>query len=282
MLAGYHTAGLLLHDPIEVIGELAHLGYSATAIRPHAGMLHPDRSIFGQQVLRLADARARAGIALVIDLDAKFVRDPFDAEGPSLMSRDESDSAEASAWVCRWIEIAAEVGASLVTFASGPADESPEHLIGGENRDQRDLERLAGRIDPLLDAASSASVRLALCPRAGDVIASVAQFERLRQWLGDRDIELGLAADVGQMLSSGEMPVSDRLIRNLETLACVYLCDRRSGATGDQPIGEGDVAVPRIVGSLRRAGFTGPGIVRVTGHESRGLGPARQATAVFQ
>ena len=147
--------------------------------------------------------------------------------------------------------------------------------------DEQILERLAAQLHGLIDQARRRGVRLALRPRGGDAIATVAQFERLAQWLPEAE-DLYVAADIGEMLAGGELPLGDRLARNLDVLACVYLCDRRSGHVGDQRIGHGEVALPRILRSLQENGFQGPAIVRVEGHSELGFTPAREAIQIFE
>ena len=133
----------------------------------------------------------------------------------------------------------------------------------------------------MIELAGGHDVRLALRPRSGDAIATVAHFERLAQWLADAD-NLFLAADIGEMLIGHELPLADRLARNLDVLACVYLCDRRAGVVGDQRIGHGDVALGRILRSLDEHGFDGPAIVRVEGHAELGFTPAREAIQILE
>ena len=53
MLAGFHAAGMLLHDPVTAIEELAQLGYRCVAIRPHAAFLNPSHSTFATQSMRM-------------------------------------------------------------------------------------------------------------------------------------------------------------------------------------------------------------------------------------
>lgn len=274
MIPGYHTAGLLLHDMGVAVHELAHLGYGCIAIRPHAASLNPRTPGFGQQVLQLADAISRVQIKSVLDIDASFMHHPFRQRGPSLVAAEDSEFEAARGWIEQWIEVADELGSELITFASGRVDPS-DHL-----RDEEILERLATQLGRLIDQTQRHRVRLALRPRSGDAIATVAQFERLGQWLGEAE-NLLLAADIGEMLIGGELPLADRLARNRDALACVYLCDRRAGHEGDQRIGHGDVALSRILRSLADHGFAGPAIVRVEGHSELGFTPAREAIQIF-
>lgn len=274
MIPGYHTAGLLQHDVGDAIGELAHLGYGCVAIRPHPSTLNPQSPWFGEQVLRLADAISRAQVHAVIDIDAPFMHQPMMPRGPSLVAADDGQCAAARRWIEQWVGFAVELGANLVTFSSGMGDRS------GVDSDEQILERLAVTLNGLTEHNKGKPVRLALRPRSGDAIATVAQFERLGQWLAEPE-SLWLAADIGEMLIGGELPLSDRLARNLEALACVYLCDRRAGHSGDQRLGHGDVAVGRILRSLGDHRFQGSVIVRVEGHSELGFTPAREAIQIF-
>ena len=275
MIPGYHTAGLLQHDVSDAVGELAHLGYGCVAIRPHPGTLNPRSPFFGEHMLRLADAISRADIQSVIDVDGLFLHDPMTARGPSLVAVDEHECIAARRWIEQWVGIAAELGSKLITFSSGIGDRS------GFDSDEQTLERLAITLNGLMEHTRDKQVRLALRPRSGDAIATVAQFERLAQWLAEPECLL-LAADIGEMLIGGELPVSDRLGRNPDALACVYLCDRRAGVAADQRIGQGDVALGRIVRSLADQGFRGPAIVRVEGHSELGFTPAQEAIQIFE
>ncbi|MGI9473034.1 MAG: sugar phosphate isomerase/epimerase family protein [Rubripirellula sp.] len=273
MLPGYHTAGLLQHDIVVALEELATIGYRSVAVRPRSGMLAPREDGFGRQVLRVADAISRARLHLVLDLDGHFIDDPWSRRGPSLAAADPSEVERARGSVEAWLEIAGELSAPLITFSSGCS--SAQELAPDESV----LERIAGQIDPLVEAAARKDVRLALRPQHGDAISTVAQFERLQQWL-ETD-ELLLAADIGEMLLGHEMPVADRLARNMDVLACVYLCDRKGGQTTDQPIGRGDVAHQRILQALEKESFSGPVIVRVEGHSELGFTPAAEAIPIF-
>ncbi len=275
MIPGYHTAGLLLHDLGVAIHELAHLGYRCVAVRPHGGNLNPRAADFGQQVVRLADAVAGHQVTLVLDIDGPFLHDPLRRRGPSLVAADQDECDAARKWIEEWIALAGELGSDLITFSTGMADQS------GFELDEQILDRLAGQLNGLIDRASDRQIRLALRPRSGDAIATVAHFERLAQWLAAAE-ELSLAADIGEMLAGGELPVSDRLARNLDALACVYLCDRRAGHAGDQRIGHGEVALGRILRSLDEHGFQGPAVVRVEGHCELGFTPAREAIQIFK
>lgn len=272
MIPGFHVGALLLHDQVAAIAPIVAMGYRCVALRPRIGNLDPTDTRFGERIIRAADAIGRSGITAVIDTDSLYLHDPLSMRGPCLASADAEQAALASEQVGRWIDIASEIGAPLVTLSSGRADDPIA--------DEAVLERLSARLNELADLASRQNVTLALRPRCGDAIATVAQFERLGQWLGEPD-RVGLAADVGEMLLGHEIPVGDRLARNMDALACVYLCDHRSGTTGDQRIGQGDVALSRIVARLATEGYRGPAIIRVDGHSELGYQTATESISIF-
>ena len=275
MIPGFHVGAMLLHDQAEAILEVARLGYRCVAIRPRPGSLDPRESRFGEQVIRLADSIQRAGVSAVIDTDALFMHDRMAARGPTLVTASDSQAAVARAWIERGMDVAVELGSDLITFCSGQSEGPLE-----ETATEQTLERMAGQLDLLAGMAESKEVRLALRPRNGDAIATVAQFERLGQWL-DRPERILLAADVGERLLGHEIPVGDRLSRNLDALACIYLCDHRSGTIGDQRIGQGEVALSRITASLAAQRFSGPAIVRIEGHSQWGFVPAKESLTIF-
>ena len=276
MIRGFHTAGLLWHDEPTAVRELAALGYQCVAVRPRRGGLDPAAEEFPSRAARLGETAEAAGVAVVIDAEAKFLHDPHVVAGPSLVAVDEDQSRAARDWIAGWIERAPQLGSKLVTFAAG-APPSPLALADQEQI----LERLGQRLDELTSLSADAGVGLALRPARGQAVATVAQFERLTQWLADPR-RLGVAADVGEMLLGGEMPLSDRLGRNLEALSCVYLCDARTGVAGDQRIGQGEVALGRLVRALAAKGYVGPAIVRVEGHADAGLVTEAEGLDAFE
>ena len=266
MRPGYHVGGLLLHDPVKVIGELASLGFGTVAVRASAGWLDAGRDDFPVVWKRLSGAAERSEVRLIVDLDAPFLFDPHRSEPPGVVSDDDGDRSKVLEWLSRW---AGEVGdGGWLTLASG-------RLSAGESLSMA-IDSVAdrwGRAAAIVDAAGAT---LAMRPVIGHAVGSVADFLTLTRWL-----DVQLAADVGQMILAGEFPVGDRLLRCLDRLRCVYVCDPGDGS-GDQRIGHGEVATERIVTTLMRADYDGAAVYRVLGHETLGLLPAREAIASFE
>ena len=274
MLPGFHTAGLLQHDLFGAIEELARLGYRAVAVRPQHGRLAQSDPWFGQQLLRLADVTSRHDLQLILDLDTQFLQTAWKIRGPGLSSIKPEEARAARDWIETWVRLASESKASIITFASGKSGQDTNAEI------EPTLTQLAVELDYLVNVASNLGVTLALRPRHGDVVSTVTQWERLQHWL--KTEELGLAADIGEMLQSHEIPLAARLERRREELTCVYLCDRRTGQQEDQPIGSGDVAHARLITALTGIHFAGPAIVRVEGHSHQGLRLAEQGIQLFR
>lgn len=309
MIPGYHAGELWLHEPARAIERLAKIGYRSVAIRPRQGVCVAGDSGFDGQWREICEAATQAGVRLVIDTEAAFVVDPNSGSLPSLASDDDSYADLTVTWIEQWIEVVGRLQASgqgpgeetILSIASGHVENASENEKASENvADESLLERVARRFEKLARKASEAGVVLAVRPAVGHAIASVAQFERLRQWL-QADVSLGLAADIGEMLHAGEMPLVARLQRQSDHLKLVYLCDTGSTYPGldstgpglepteqevdpmlpigrmDVPLGTGELAVDRIVGELAKFTDKMPIIVRVAGHAGAGLVTAQSA-----
>ena len=265
MRLGFHTGSLLLHDEVTASEQLAKVGYQCVAVRPRLGGLLPSDPRFSEQLLRLKHSVEGRQLDVVIDTRGRFIHDPNSVFGPSLADQNESEAEVARRGIESWLETASEIGAHVVTFAAGKTEQPVSESV---------LERLARRIELLLGAAGD--VKLAIQPVTGNAIATVAEFERIKQWL-NHDRSLLLAADVGEMLRGGEFPVGDRLARNLDDLACVYLCEPEISRQRDARVGLGDLDFTRVIEALVRREFGGPVIVRVDGHHELGLQLARES-----
>ncbi|MCC9654728.1 sugar phosphate isomerase/epimerase family protein [Rhodopirellula halodulae] len=290
MTPGYHTSGLLLHDPIALVEPLASMGYRCVAVRPRQGMLASISSSPGalgngsrfeadeSSWERLLQEARLHRCQLVIDTESSFLLDDESASMPCLADSDEERVQKTLDWIQGWIRLAEQKPGTMVTFGSGVHSREEFSLGPSES----DLEHVASRIEQIGEYARRRGVVIALRPASGHAVASVAEFERICQWLPE-SVELGLAADLGEMVSAGEMPLGPRLQRNAERLKIVYLCDHRwpgqpprdlppsTIGRDDTPIGKGELSVRRVTETLGKIGFEGPAVVRVEGHCEQGL-----------
>ena len=217
---------------------------SASRFARRRGGLDPDDDRFQRKLAPFCPACSSVKLTVVIDTEGEFVHDPKISRGPALASEDPDEASAAQQWIQDWIDVADDLGCKLITF-----------FFGQQTRRRKWMNRIWNdwQSGSKLSSAQAGDVKLALRPAAGDVIATVAQFERLKQWLGDTT-QLWVAADVGEMLVGGEFPVGDRLARNLDDLACVYLCEPGMNRSHDRRVGHGDVDLSRVVHSLERQG----------------------------
>ena len=257
MNLGFHTISLPLHDELTAINELAKLGYRTVGVKPRLSGLDPTQSDFHTRLLQLTDAARRLSVELVFDLDAQYMYRAGQRSGASLVSDDMAEADEAQAWIEQWIQVASEYGFSLLTFstgATGSMNGGAEDFGDGE----KILEGLARRLEELARIASESSVPLAIRPRSGHFISTIAKFERLHQWLTSD--ELRVAADTGQMALCQELPIGDRLSRCSSKLACVYLTTpSRNDTEASQWVCSLDLV--RVSDSVNATGFQGPTIV---------------------
>lgn len=306
MIPGYDAGTLWLHDPGSAIHSLAALGYRCVAVRSRRGSLNPGESAFETQWAATIAAAESRDCQLVIDTEAHYVLDPHLRDLPSLCGDNDVIVGVLLDWLRHWIRAAASLPNAIVTISSGwsadvaGSDRGPSAGISAVDVDSTEtqLERLAERLGPLLEFADESGVKLALRPAAGRLIDSVAAFERLRHWLpgGDCGHALGLAADTREMMLAGEWPLAARLQRNRSSLAMVYLADMNSlpttaeGTDGssvsrtrrDAWLGQGDLALSRLLDSFQRMPFAGPVVVRTEGHAESGFEPARQAAGALR
>jgi hypothetical protein len=103
MLRGFHTAGLLQHDLVGAVEELATLGYRAVAVQPQHGRLSRADPWFGQQLLRLADVTSPHDLQLIFDLDTHFLQTAWKSRGPALSSIETHEARAARDWIDAWL-----------------------------------------------------------------------------------------------------------------------------------------------------------------------------------
>lgn len=276
MIAGFHCSSLQFHDPVVLIEHLAAKGFRAIAIRPSRGAWDDSRSWFESASTELSAAAGEHGVAVLIDLDAPFYDNPDQFDGYSLASSDVEERNLARIRIEHWIEKTSKMSPTAITFSTGRISETT--LSGEEN-----LEELSSRLEQLTRIAKDAGVELAIRPRVGHAIATVAHFERFEQWMqgwSEQSKPLGLAADVGEMLLGGEFPIGARLARLKHRLTCVYLCEPDVERGGDLCFGRGDIDLGRVWDAVTQSGVAVPGIFRACGHGHKGLQLADQAIAV--
>jgi len=268
----YNTNGLSHHRIADALRMLRDLGYEGVAITPDAGQLDPCDPKPGEA----ASVRALAedlGLALAVETGARFLLDPRRKHRPTLLEESATDRARRADFLRRSIDLAAELGASVVSLWSGAAPDGVDACRDAE----RIWDRLCAEIHPLLRHAKECGVGLAFEPEPGMFVERPADYLELLRRLGDPGAELGLCLDVGHLLVTGDLPVG-RVIRECgPRIVHVHLDDIAGGVHEHKMFGQGDLDLPEALLALEEIGFRGLAAVELSRDAHRGAQAAEEA-----
>ena len=253
MLTGYNTNGFAHHALDDALEVLAELGYAAVAITPDVHHLPPFSTTAGE--LRRVRARLESlGLAAVVETGARFVLDPRRTHRPNLLEADADGRRARLDMLVRCAEIAAEIGAGVLSIWSG--HRPPE--TSGEDADRW----LADGVGRLCEAAERLGVRVAFEPEPGMWVDTLAGWERLRDAVSHP--ALGLTLDVGHVPCTEPFSPAEAVRRYRADLLNVHLDDVRNGVHDHLQIGEGEIAWPEVLAALE--GFDGVASVELSRH----------------
>ncbi len=268
---GYNTSGFAHHRIEDAIGILADLGYEAVAITPDVHHLDPLAAGTPAALPRIRALLERHGLRSVIETGARFLLDPRRKHFPSLLSSP-AVAATRLRFLERCIDMAAELGAGVVSFWSGADFEN----VGAEAA----MDRLARGVEAVLAHARRRGVRAALEPEPGMFVDRLAQVSVLRERIGAPD--LGLVLDVGHLVVTGEMSVPEAIGRFDRRIATVHLEDMRRGIHEHLPFGEGDIDMPAVIAALDSSGFSGVASVELSRSSADAVETARRSLEVLR
>ncbi|MAB78387.1 MAG: xylose isomerase [Planctomycetes bacterium] len=276
---GYNTNGLAHHrvcDALELCGEL---GFEAVALTPDAGLLDPYRL----KADEVAEVRLRAddlGLELSVETGSRFLLDPRRKHYPTLLEEDRKDRERRVDFLARCIDLAAELGAGVVSLWAGKA---PDGSVGdpqkaGDSKVFEALwERLCEGLSTVLERGRGQGVRIAFEPEPGMFIERPAGYDELCRRLGSTGAELGLCLDVGHLLCTGDLPVEGVISRYISSLQMVHLDDIEGGVHVHRMFGEGDLDLPATLRALIAGGYSGICAVELSRDGHRGPEAAREA-----
>ncbi|MEU6094986.1 sugar phosphate isomerase/epimerase family protein [Streptomyces sp. NPDC047079] len=266
---GYGTNGLTdlrLGDALALLADLGYDGLGLTLDHMHLDPLGPD---LGARTHRVAHRLAQLGLEVTVETGARYVLDPRHKHGPSLLDPDPAARARRADLLIRAVRVAADLGAHAVQCFSGitPA---------GTDADTA-WRRLADSLTPVLDAAATAGVPLAVEPEPGHLLATLADFHRLRRTLGDPDA-LGLTLDIGHCQCLEPLPPADCVRAAAPWLRHVQIEDMRRGVHEHLPFGDGEIDFPPVLAALAATGYRGLTVVELPRHSH--AGPYQAALAL--
>ncbi|QDQ14622.1 sugar phosphate isomerase/epimerase family protein [Streptomyces spectabilis] len=265
---GYGTNGLTDLRLDDALGLLADLGYSGVGLtldHMHLDPLAPDLAARTQKVARRLD---QLGLTVTVETGARYVLDPRRKHGPSLLDPDPHRRAERVRLLIRAVQVATDLGAHAV------------HCFSGITPDGTSVEtawsRLADALLPVLDAASSARLPLAVEPEPGHLLAGLADFHHLRHLLGDPEL-LGLTLDIGHCQCLEPQSPADCVRAAAPWLRHVQIEDMRRGVHEHLPFGDGEIDFPPVLRALAETGYQGLTVVELPRHSHAGPQLAAQS-----
>lgn len=245
MLLGYNTNGLQNHRLDDALRVLADHGYRAVALTLDVAHLDPFRCTTAE-IDRIAALLVKLDLSVSVETGARFLLDPDVKHEPTLMTADAAGRARRLAFYARAAEIAAAVGARVLSFWSGidraQGPDSAQRLVDGVRQSCQSIR--AQGLEPAFE------------PEPGMAVATVGDFERLTAALGADAPALTL--DIGHLYVNEERDPLALCREFAPRAAQVHLEDVRRGVHEHLPPGEGDVDFPGVFAALADGGYAGP------------------------
>ncbi|MEU6143687.1 sugar phosphate isomerase/epimerase family protein [Streptomyces sp. NPDC047081] len=258
---GYGTNGLTdlrLNDALALLADLGYDGVGLTLDHMHLDPLAPD---LPARTRRVAQRLATLGLDVTVETGARYVLDPRRKHGPTLLDPEPDDRSRRVGLLIRAVQVAADLGAHAVHCFSGitPA---------GTDQDTA-WKRLVESLTPVLEAATTAGVPLAVEPEPGHLLATLADFHHLRRILGDPQ-DLGLTLDIGHCQCLEPLSPADCVRAAAPWLRHVQIEDMRRGIHEHLPFGDGEIDFPPVLSALAATGYQGLTVVELPRHSHAG------------
>jgi len=265
---GYGTNGLTdlrLDDALGLLADLGYDGVGLTLDHMHLDPLAPDLAARTRGVARRLGA---LGLGVTVETGARYVLDPRRKHGPSLLDPDPEDRARRVDLLVRAVQVAADLGAHAVHCFSGITPAGTDTDLAWK--------RLAEALAPVLDAATAAGMPLAVEPEPGHLLATLADFHRLRRLLDDPE-PLGLTLDIGHCQCLEPLPPEACVRAAAPWLRHVQIEDMRRGVHEHLPFGDGEIDFPPVLAALADTGYRGLTVVELPRHSHAGPHYAEQS-----
>ena len=268
MLPGFSTNSFADTDPLAVLPVLAELGCRSLAITPDRQLLNPFDAVLPAEMERWRQELDRLGLACVIETGARHLLDPLQKHEPTLVSSAAADRDRRRDFLCRAIDLAAELQAGCVSLWAGVVHDAA---------DQETLwQRLIDGLGPVLDHAGRRGVTLGFEPEPGMFIDTVARAEQLLGRLG-RPAGLGLTIDIGHLECLGERPLAATVAQVASQVVNVHIDDMLVCRHEHLPLGAGEVDFEPVLRELARAGYRGGLHVELPRQSHRWLATAAES-----
>jgi sugar phosphate isomerase/epimerase len=269
MRFGFNTNGFAHHRLGDALTILASLGYRSIALTLDHHALNPYDPDTSRQLPLVRDRLRELGLSVMIETGARFLLDPWRKHQPTLLSADAEARARRFDFLRRAVDVAAELGAEVVSFWSGTPIE-----IG---TDAQRMDRLVSACRELCDHAAQRQIRLAFEPEPGMFIDTMARFAELHQRVARPNF--GLTLDIGHLHCLGETPIAAHVRRWRDWLWNVHIEDMRRGTHDHLMFGEGEIDFAEVLGALAEIGYAGGVHAELSRHSHDAVETARRALA---
>lgn len=272
MFLGYNTNGFAFHRLLDAVDIIAEIGYTGVGLTVDYHALNPYGENLQSETANVREALEKHQLRSVVETGARFLLNPRQKHQPTLLSVLALERTRRIDFLCRCVDIAAELGADAVSFWSGtPLDDAgPQEL----------RERLTEALKRVIAVAERRDVVLALEPEPGmflDTVAATAevieQFDHpLLQW----------TIDVGHLhcQQEGDIPTILRSVG--DKLANLHIEDMRRGVHDHLMFGEGEMEFEPILRTLKEVGYPKGVYVELSRHAHNAVEAARQAYSFLQ
>ncbi len=270
MLLGYNTNGFTSHALVDALRVIGGLGYRSVAITLDHAALHPYAPDVAREAEEIARLCRELALVPVIETGARFLLDPWRKHRPTLIEDEPADRARRLDFLRRAVNLAAAVGAGVVSLWSGARP--PESSATVEQLDRR----LADGLDIVCTHAAEAGVQIGFEPEPGMHIESMADFERVAAAV--HHPALGLTLDVGHAHLT-EDSAEATVARHAARLVNVHLEGMRRPVHDHLLPWEGDMDLRAVLAALTAAGYSGPATFELSRHSHAAVDVARAALA---
>ena len=270
MRLGYNTNGFTSHslgDAMTVVGEL---GYRSIAITIDHAALNPygPAAALSAEVDAVARRCRELDLVPVVETGARFLLDPWRKHRPTLLEDDEAGRSRRLDFLARAIDLAAAIGAPVVSLWSGSRPAGSTAAAGELDR------RLVDGLARLCPRAAEAGVMIGFEPEPGMHIESMSDFDRIATAVDHP--ALGLTLDVGHAhLTEDSAPATVR--RYAARLVNAHLEGMRRPVHDHLLPWEGDIDLLAVLAALDEVGYGGPATFELSRHSHAAVETARAA-----
>jgi L-ribulose-5-phosphate 3-epimerase len=271
MYFGYNTNGFAHHRLEDAISILSELGYRGIAMTPDVHHLDPAQPEWDKEVTRIAVLLRKHQLKSVIESGARFVLDPRQKHQPTLVSQSPEQRRVRRTFLKQLADAAPILGTDILSFWSGsPLDDANPSTL---------MQRLADEIRTLLDEISE-GVKLAFEPEPGMFLERMEQFAELEHLVNHP--RFGLTLDVGHLICTGELPITQHVLNWSHKLWNVHIEDMRAGVHDHLMFGEGEVPFAEVFAALKQVNYQGGVFVELSRHSHDAVRTARKSLEFLQ